>query len=56
MLVKIKVTVSIFQTVTVTQHTSKGFFSYSVSRALRSAGLTSLKKPLISAGWFISRT
>lgn len=46
----------IFQTVTETQHTSKGFFSYSASRALRSAGLTSLKKPLMSAGRFILKT
>lgn len=30
--------------------TSKGFFSYSASRALSSAGLTSARNPLMSAG------
>lgn len=51
-----KKNMTLLQTVTETQHTSKGFFSYSASRALRSAGLTSLKKPLMSAGRFISKT
>ena len=32
-----------------TSYTSKGFFSYSVSSALSSAGLTSARYPLISA-------
>jgi hypothetical protein len=31
-------------------HTSYGFFSYSASRALCSAGLTPVKKPLMSTG------